>query len=189
MTTVSLARAGFVDGWVKESCLIIGASLIIALLGNIAFPLPFTPIPFSLRAQVILFLAVCLGGRRAFLATLLFLLEGAMGLPFFAGGKSGLIAFVGPTGGYLIGFLVAAFVTGHVAEKMKKRTACTVFWAMALGNAIILGCGFAHLSLAMGMRSAFVVGVLPFLVGCPLKLMIAAKAFGQLRRPYEGRFF
>lgn len=174
MTTAVLSQR-IEKNWFTEALLIVGTSLIITLFGHISFLLPFTPIPVSTQASFCLFLGIFLGSRRAALAVLLFLIEGAMGLPVFSLGKSGFWHLMGPTGGYLFGTVLGTYLAGRLFESGKTKTASKAFMAMAAGNAVIFLCGYCQLTLFLGFKSAFMLGVLPFLLGDLFKLLISAK--------------
>lgn len=167
--------------WLRQIAVILGASIIIALFAPVSIPLPFTPIPIATQAHVILLLSCLLGSKRASLAVMTYLFQGAMGLPVFAGGMGGVAILAGPKGGYLLGYLAAAFVTGYIAERMKNRTASKALLAMAVGNLVVYLFGLPWLSLFVGWQNAFVLGMLPFLVGDALKLVVATKALKTLR--------
>lgn len=169
------------DSLLKTVCTVLGASIIISLCAPLSFPLPFTPIPIAIAAQVVLLLSVLLGSQRATLAVAAYLIQGAMGLPVFAGGGSGILRFAGPTGGYLLGYLLAAFVTGLICEKMKRRTEGKVFAAMAAGNLIIFICGMAHLSHFVPIGSLLLLGFFPFIGGEIVKLILAQRALKALK--------
>jgi biotin transport system substrate-specific component len=168
------------SSFLKDLCVTVSASIIIGLCAPLSFPLPFTPIPIAIAAQVILSLSVLLGSKRATLAVLLYLTQGAMGLPVFAGGHSGLLILLGPKGGYLLGYALAAFATGLITEKMKQRTEGKVFAAMALGNLIIFLCGLAHLAHFVPAGSLLLFGFFPFIAGDILKLILAQRALRRL---------
>ncbi|RPJ40883.1 MAG: biotin transporter BioY, partial [Candidatus Latescibacterota bacterium] len=93
------------------------ASLLLALSARVAIPLPFSPVPISGQSFAVLLVGALLGSRRGSAAVLLYLAEGAVGLPVFAGGAGGAAYLVGPTGGYLAAFLPAAFVVGALCER------------------------------------------------------------------------
>lgn len=158
------------SSWVKDSLLVGMASVLIALCAGVSIPLPFTPVPLVLASHVCLALAVTMGSRRAALAVCLYLLQGVMGLPVFALGKSGIMTLLGPTGGYLWGYVAATYVTGFLLESWGQRTGLRIFSALAIGNAIIYLCGVAQLTLILGLQSAVFAGVLPFLAGDAIKL-------------------
>lgn len=154
---------------------ILGCSIVIGLFAKISIPLPFTPVPLATQPHVILLLALVLGSKRAALATAAFVLEGAMGLPVFAGGKSGLLALAGPTGGYILGYIAAAYIAGFVFEKAREKTIKTAFLSMAAGNLAIYAFGVGYLSTFVGFKSAIALGMLPFLLGDALKLLASSK--------------
>ena len=167
--------------WLKEISIIGGASVIIALFALISFRLPFSPVPIAVQAHVVLLLSCLLGSKRATLAVLTYLFQGAIGLPVFACGKTGFLHLAGPTGGYLVGYLAAAFVTGYLVERMRSRTPSKVLGAMALGNLIVYLFGVPHLSCFVGWESAFLLGMLPFLVVDTMKLVLATNVLKRLR--------
>jgi biotin transport system substrate-specific component len=167
--------------WFKQAAIVLGASIIIALCAPISIHLPFTPVPIGVQAQVILFISCLLGSKRAVMTVLAFLFQGAIGLPVFAGGTGGAHILAGPTGGYLLGYLIAAFITGHLMERMVRCTPSKAFAAMGLGNLVIYLFGILWLSRYTGWESVFILGVLPFLVGDLLKLIFAAKFLKGLR--------
>jgi len=164
-----------IHAWVKDLFTVIGASLIISLFAHVSIPLPFTPVPLALQSSVILFMGAYLGSRRGTLAVLLFIIEGIIGLPVFAGGKAGMMVLFGTTGGYIIGYAVAAFLVGWIMERAKERTVKRSFIAVALGSLAIYLFGWAWLSLLIGAKSAFLLGVCPFVVGDFLKAILAVK--------------
>jgi biotin transport system substrate-specific component len=101
-------------GWADAS-LIVGASLLVALMAQVSVPLPFSPVPITGQTFAVLLVGAALGAKRGSASLLLYLLEGAAGLPVFAGGGAGPATFLGPTGGYLIGFVAAAWLVGALA--------------------------------------------------------------------------
>ena len=185
MTTSSISLSSYKAlesaSWMKQALTVFGASVLISLCAYISLPLPFTPVPLTVQCHVILLLAAMLGSKRGVLATLAFLVQGTIGLPVFAGGKGGLLCLAGPTGGYLLGYVVAAYLTGYLVENMKQKTAVKAFFAMAAGNALIYLFGVAGLSTFIGWSSAFILGVLPFIIGDFLKALIATRIMKTLR--------
>lgn len=150
-------------------------SILIAFCAPISIQLPFTPVPIALAPHLCLALGVVLGSRRGALAVLAYLFQGAMGLPVFALGDAGFLHLLGPRGGYLLGYAAAAYVTGYLIEKMRERTAYKTFLALTIGNGIIYLLGVAQLSLFIGFKSAIFLGMLPFLLGDILKLLLVYK--------------
>jgi biotin transport system substrate-specific component len=184
MMSYSLSQSRGIDHRLKDVLLVSGASLMIPLFGMLSIPLPFTPIPIATQMNFCLFLGVFLGSRRGGLAVLFFLLEGAMGFPVFSGGMGGLAHLLGPRGGYLFGYLIATCLTGLVMEKAKEKTRLNAFVAMALGNLAVYLFGYAQLSLFLGIKTAFLLGVLPFILGDLFKLLITAKCI-ELKRSFQ----
>lgn len=156
-----------------NTVLVMGASILVALSAQIAIPLPFTPVPVTAQTLAVLLIGAVLGSARGALAILTYLAEGAVGLPVFAGGKAGLAWLAGPTGGYLIGFVLAAFVTGYLAERKWDRNIFTSFLAMLIGNVIIFIFGLLVLQSYVGMDNVLALGFYPFLVGDIVKLALA----------------
>jgi biotin transport system substrate-specific component len=116
---------------------------------------------------------VLLGSRRGSLALLTYLAEGAMGLPVLAGGAAGLARLTGPTGGYLIGFVAAAFLVGWLAERGWDRRPETTLLAMVLGNVIIYAFGLPWLARFVGAGQVLAMGLWPFLPGDLGKILLA----------------
>ncbi len=161
----------------KDALIVIGSSILIGLVARISIPLPFTPIPLSLGPQAVLFVALALGSVRGSLAALLYVLEGVMGLPVFSQGKCGMLALIGPTGGYIVGYIAGAYLTGYVAERLKEKRASNLFIALASGNALIYLFGAAWLARFVGGVSALTLGVLPFIVMDFIKTVSIARLF------------
>ncbi len=161
-----------------DALLILSGSLFTALMAQIAIPLPFTPVPITGQTLAVLLVGAALGSRRGALSMATYLLEGALGLPVFAGGAAGLVRLRGLTGGYLLGFLAAAFITGWLAERGWDRRPSTTALAMLIGNAIIYLFGLPWLALFLGgflgPKGALALGLLPFIPGDLLKLALAA---------------
>jgi len=181
MSTAYLTDMFQERSWAKDTVLVLGASIIIALFGPVALPLPFTPVPIAFQAHVILFLAVLLGSKRGSLATLAFLGQGAIGLPVFAGCKGGILHLAGPTGGYLFGYVLAAYVTGYLIERSKERTVKSTLFAICMGNLAIYLAGLPWLSMYVGVNKAFFLGMLPFLGGDVVKIILSLRLLRSLR--------
>jgi len=134
-----------------------------------------------------------LGSRLGAAALIAYLIEGAMGLPFFAGGFGGLGVLLGPTGGYLVSFPAAAYVTGAFSEHGWDRRFLTAVAAMAIGSLVILLAGWSWLVVALRTApiAAFNVGVAPFLIGDVIKIVLAAAVlptgWALLRRKASGQ--
>jgi biotin transport system substrate-specific component len=154
--------------------LVLAGSLLIALSARLAIRLPFSPVPITGQTMAVLLAGALLGSRRGALSVLAYLGEGMAGLPVFAGGAGGIAHLVGPTGGYLAGFVLAAFVVGRLAERGWDRHPVTTALAMLLGSAAIYASGLPWLAAFVGGERALVLGLYPFLAGDLLKLALAA---------------
>lgn len=143
-------------------------SVLIGLCAQLSIKLPFTPIPIALAPHACLFIALLLGRKLGVYAVAAYLFQGAIGLPVFSNGNSGLLYMMGPSGGYLFGYLAGAVVTGYLAEKTKSST--QTFLALVAGNLTIYFFGSIVLSTFIGFKSAITLGVLPFLIGDLLKI-------------------
>lgn len=161
---------------------IVGGSLFIALLAQVAFPIPLSPVPITGQTFAILTLAMALGARNGVLATLAYLAEGAAGLPVFAGGVGGVTHLLGPTGGYLVGFVLCAAVCGKLAELGFDRSYPKMLFAMTLGNILIFIPGVLWLSNFVPAGQALVLGFAPFIPGAILKTLAASALFPSLRK-------
>ncbi|MBJ7449701.1 MAG: biotin transporter BioY [Parachlamydiales bacterium] len=164
------------DRVTNKALRVVGASLLIGLCAQIAVELPFTPVPITLHTFAIMLIAAKLGPRLGFMAVMTYVLEGCMGLPVFSGFSSGPGVLFGPTGGYLVGFMLAAFTTGSLLENGWAKSSVKRFFAQYIGSAIILGSGMIWLShFVGGPYEAFLLGVAPFLFGDVLKNTMVAK--------------
>ncbi len=148
------------------------ASFLIALSAQITIPL--LPIPVTLQTFTVMAVASVLGWRLGLSAVLLYLLEGASGFPVFAGWSFGLPPLMGPSAGYLVGFVPAVIVTGFLLEKGMARTKLTAFIAALLGDACILSLGVMFLATFIGIKQAVLVGFMPFIFVELVKLLALA---------------
>ena len=146
----------------------------IALCAQVAVPLPFTPVPLAGSTFGVLFAGALLGSRRGPAAVALYLLQGAGGLPFFAGGAAGWAQVLGPSGGYLVGFVAGAWVAGRLAERGWDRGAWGSLGLMLAGSAAILAVGLAGLARFVPADKLLALGLLPFLPGDLVKSFAAA---------------
>ena len=161
--------AGFYDAG-----LIVCGSLLIGLCAQIAVWFPFSLVPVTGQTFAVLMIGALLGRRRGSLAVIAYIIEGTAGLPVFALGRSGFAVLAGPTGGYLVGFIAAAWVTGWLAEKGWDRRVWTTVLAMLLGSVCIYAFGLLWLSCLVGIKKAPALGLYPFIVGDILKIILAA---------------
>jgi biotin transport system substrate-specific component len=186
--TLTLADAAWPGvGWFRDALLIVGASAVTALAAQLAIPLPWSPVPITGQTFAVLLSGAVLGARRAFLAQVLYLAEGAIGLPVFAGGTAGVMKLVGPTAGYLAAFPLAAGLTGLLAERGWDRRFMSMFVAMLLGSVVIFGFGLAVLARYVPAQQVLAVGLLPFIPGDLIKSTLAALVFPPTWRWVNGR--
>ncbi|RJQ32718.1 MAG: biotin transporter BioY [Actinobacteria bacterium] len=142
----------------------------------IKIPLPFTPVPITLQVLFAILAGLMLNKYHAFLSQLAYVLLGIIGLPVFAGGKSGLATILGPTGGFLVGFMVAAFVVGWLRELEYKWTVVQMVVYGLAGIAVIYVFGIMQLKIFMGISiyKAFLLGGAPFILLDIFKAFAAA---------------
>lgn len=131
------------------------------------------PVPMTMQTYVVLALAAAFGARLGAATVALYIAEGLAGLPVFAGAAAGPAYMMGPTGGYLAGFLAAALFVGHLAERGYDRSLPKMLAIMAAGHAIIFAFGWAWLATIVGAEKAFAVGVAPFYAATVLKTLLA----------------
>lgn len=165
-----------VDQKLRDLLLITAGALLVALLAQVRIPLPFTPVPLTGQTFAVLLVGAALGARRGLASLSLYTLIGALGLPVFAGGAAGLAYASGPTGGYLAGFIVAAFVVGLLAERGLERSIRTSILPFLAGTLVIYLFGAGWLAVLFGLEKALELGVTPFLLGDAIKLALAALA-------------
>lgn len=152
--------------------------------------LPVGPVPATLQSSVVLASGALLGSRLGALSQMVYLVMGLIGLPVFAGGRSGLGILVTPTFGYLIGFVAAAYITGLIIEKYRIHSLSSICGAMLAGSAVLMLCGviylYFNLSMIVGQETswpkAFSIGVLPFLPFEVLKITLSVGVVYTLKR-------
>lgn len=155
--------------------LAVAGTLLLTLSAKIH--VPFWPVPMTMQTFAVLVIGMAFGPRLGAATVALYLAEGALGLPVFSGTPErgiGLAYMMGPTGGYLIGFVVSAYAVGLLARRGWDRELVLGLAAMVIGTLIIFGFGYAWLSVLIGFQAAFGAGVLPFLPGAALKIALAA---------------
>jgi len=157
---------------VTKAALVVFGSLLLAVSAQ--FKIPLYPVPVTGQTLVVLLIGMTYGPRLGGVTIAAYLFEGALGLPVFAGGAAGVAVLMGPTAGYLFGFLLAATAMGYLAERGIGRTVVSTIAAMVIGNCVIYLCGALWLANFIGFGQAIAAGVLPFLYGDALKLVVAA---------------
>ena len=151
----------------KNILLVLGGVAFLSLMSQVIIPLPFTPVPISLGTFGVTLMAL-LYGRKLGTATILsYVVAGSLGAPIFAGFKAG--SLFSPTGGYILGYIVATIILGYLSDKGVTKSYIKTFLSLLLSSAIILTLGSIVLSLFVPGKNAFMVGVLPFLPGDAIK--------------------
>jgi biotin transport system substrate-specific component len=151
----------------------------LAVIGTLALAVsakvqvPFYPVPMTLQTLVVLILGAAFGARLAGATVALYLLEGLIGLPVFAGASAGPLYMAGPTGGYLVGFFLAAVAIGFFAERGWDRSGSRLMVLMMVGHALMFVCGFAWLAGLIGPEKAWAGGVAPFFAATIVKTLLA----------------
>jgi biotin transport system substrate-specific component len=159
---------------VRSVGLVIVFSLFIAACAQ--FAIHIGPIPITGQTFAVLLTGMLLGSRLGAAAVIAYLIEGAIGLPFFAGGGAGLVRFLGPTAGYLVAFPAAAFIAGAFAEHGWDKRYLTAVAAMAIGSLVIFLGGWAWFAVLTNTPpvAAFKLAVAPFLLGDVIKIALGA---------------
>jgi biotin transport system substrate-specific component len=175
-------RSDGFTGLLRAIVLVLAGTALLTLSAKINLPLPY--VPMTLQTLVVLMIGAAYGWRLGTATLLAYLAEGAMGFPVFAGPIGGLAPLIGPTAGYLFGFVAAAFITGWLSERRWDRSALRLFVAMGIGHIVILGAGFAWLAfgIKLGVEKAWVVGVLPFIAASVIKNTLGAAMIPAIRR-------
>lgn len=158
---------------IYDAALVIGGSILMALLAQLSIPVPFSPVPITGQTFGVVLLGALYGWKRGGATMLAYLAEGAAGLPVFAEGKSGMLVVTGTTGGYLVGFIAAAAVVGWLAERGWDRKVWTAFLAMVIGSAVIYLFGVTWLAALIGFNKAVTLGLYPFIPGDIAKIALA----------------
>ncbi len=155
----------------RDGMLVLVGTMLLALSAKIQ--IPFYPVPMTMQSLVVMMIGAAYGWKLGGLTILAYLAEGALGLPVFASG-AGLAYMMGPTGGYLVGFLLAAIATGYLAERGYTHSVVGALAVLALGHVINFVPGYAWLATLIGPELAFAKGVAPFGYATLLKVGLGA---------------
>ncbi len=156
----------------RQAAIIILGSAMLAGLAQIVVPL--YPVPMTLQTLGVMLIGLTFGFRMASATLALYLLEGMVGIPVFAGFQSGLATLTGPKGGYLAGFLLAAALIGFLSDKGITRSWVGTLLALIAGEALIFGIGAGYLATIIGSAKAIEFGIVPFILGDVIKVALAA---------------
>jgi biotin transport system substrate-specific component len=181
-----------VSPMLRNLVFVLAGAALIYLTARVAVPIPGNPVPVTLQNFGVLLVGGALGMRRGGIAAFLYVALGLVGLPFFAEGKGGLQVVFGATGGYLVGFVLAAALVGRLAEFGWDRRIGGSIGATLLGTLVIYAVGIPWLAVAAGMAPGVAIekGLLPFVVFDTVKLLAVATVFPAAwwvvgRRPSE----
>jgi biotin transport system substrate-specific component len=170
-------RAASANAWTGVQLLsVLFVTVLTASAAQLSFPLPFTPVPFTIQPMIVLIGAAALGSRLGALAQILYLMLGIAGLPVFAFSPElpqGVARLIGPTGGYLMAYPIAAFVTGLLAENGFDRRYLTSIFAMGAGLSIVFAGGVLWIARLAGLDTALATGLYPFIVVDVIKVVAA----------------
>ena len=178
--------------WVRDVALVGAAVLLTALLAQVAIPVPGSPVPVTGQTLAVMLVGATMGMRRGVAAMGTYVLLGGLGVPVYSDGAGGISVVAGPTGGYLIGFVVAAAVMGGLAERGWDRTPLRTLTLGLVGQALIFAVGVPWLALVAGLGPAEAVaaGLTPFIAGGMIKAAIAGvllpSAWRLVRREPRG---
>ena len=169
----------------KTWCRVIGVAVFVILTSLGAFvriPLPFTPVPITLQTFFVLLSGAFLGGNLGGVSQLCYMLLGISGLPIFTGAGSGLFYPFGPTGGYLLGFILASFFVGRFI-KYGRDNLLSIFGILCLGDFVILCSGILWLKILIGynVTKLLFIGFIPFIPGDLLKALVASTLYLKLK--------
>jgi biotin transport system substrate-specific component len=159
-------------------------SALTAVGAFVRIPLPFSLVPVTLQTLFTYMAGALLGGYLGALSQLIYILLGISGLPIFAGGNASLSVLVGPTGGYLVGFIAASFVIGKMTEAKNNNSFLWLLTCMIVGTTVIYTLGVLQLMnwLKISLNSAVIVGVTPFVAGDVVKILVAVYTTHRIRR-------
>ncbi|MFH0876944.1 MAG: biotin transporter BioY [Candidatus Omnitrophota bacterium] len=161
-----------------------GFTILLCFSAYVKIPLPFTPVPVTLQNLVVVLAGAVLGPSLGVASVAGYLLLGAVGTPLFANSGAGLAYLAGPTGGYLWGFLLAAWTVGAMVRSCKKKNVLLIGIVMAIGMLVIYAAGAFWLSVGFRwpMDKIILLGVLPFVGADMAKVLIGAVVYQRSRR-------
>ena len=164
----------------RDSALLVTGSL--ALAASAQITVPMLPVPMTMQSCALLLISAAYGCRLATATVIAYLIEGAAGLPVFAGGAGGIAYLAGPTAGFLAGFLMAAALIGHLFDRGAGRNGLHALLALTAGHCLLFVPGMGWLSTFIGWEAAWTKGVLPFVAGTIVKTLLAFTVLLALRR-------
>ncbi len=145
--------------------------------------IPLPPVPITLQTFVMYLAGALLGGYLGALSQIVYILLGVIGLPVFAGGKAGLGVLLGPTGGYLVGFVIGAYVIGKMMESGKRSGHIWIALSLVVATIVLYICGASQLAVVaqLSLKKVIAVGIIPFLAGDAVKIIAATLLIARIR--------
>lgn len=180
-TTLSSCKEEQTSDYLSTWFQILGGSLFIALCAQIKIPLFFSPIPLSLQTLAVMLVAGFLGRSKGTMAVMAYLAQMSMGLPVGVGGAIAPLALIGTSGGYLVGFVLQAYLVGWCADNKHRMGNLAFLGALASISMMQLGLGALWLGAFVGMQNAFFIGFVPFVAGDLLKVIAATSLIAKWR--------
>jgi biotin transport system substrate-specific component len=190
--STGVARPTAISSGVSRGAAVLLGSLLVAVCAHVSIPLLFTPVPLTLQTFAVLLLGLWMTPATAFAALVLYLVEGAAGLPVFSPhGPGGLLQLLGPTGGYLLSYPFAAALTSLIARRIGRASFTSYAFSAALGSLLILALGASWFAVVAHQPAgtALTMTVWPFLPGDALKIFAAAAlalGYTRLRNRFRG---
>jgi biotin transport system substrate-specific component len=174
-------------GWLRSSALariglVLAGTAFLAASARISIPLPFTPVPITAQTLAVLLVGALYGARLGLATLLAYLAEGLAGLPVFHQGTFGPAVLFGPTGGYLFGFALAAFLVGWLLEEQRRSGLLPTVATFLVGDIALNALGALWLAHFVGVGHAWTDGVLPFIPGEVIKIVVATAVLASGRR-------
>lgn len=165
------------SSFLYDAILVAGFSILIALSAQLSVLLPFSPVPVTGQTFAVVLTGMLLGSSRGFAAVLAYLAEGALGMPVFAGGTAGPGVLAGPTGGYLLGFLLSAWLCGFLSERGGSRTFLKTVLTATAGSIVMYAAGLPVLAIYIPPAEVLSAGVYPFIFPDIVKIILSAVIF------------
>ncbi len=166
----------------RQLMLVLTFNILLIASSYIQVPLPFSPVPITAQTIVVLACGLFMGPAWGVATVMTYLMQGALGLPVFAGGAAGLARIIGPTGGYLAGFIAGAWLVGVFSSRVAAMTYWKLIGVLALGTMVIFACGLAVLSLFVPLHMVPATGLYPFIPGAIVKIIVVASGLTLYKR-------
>ena len=188
-TDVLIDRVPGTRNLATDAAWVIGFSLVTAACAQLSFHLPFSPVPITGQTFAVLLSGAVMGWRRGFLSQVVYLAEGAAGLPVFADGAGSVLHLVGPSGGYLLCFPLASALVGYLVEIGVARSTWKLVGALVSADVLILVAGstWLHLLFRVPFARAWLLGFYPFLIADVVKVALVGCALPRVLRRFEAR--